>query len=164
MYYRDASNSRRVFAVRCRKAASIPKKPKHTPPSSTSNVINKDGVYVAYSSGIVKDTSTGLEWKVGPDWDTNWYGAKSWVQKLNIGGGGWRMPSTDELESLYKNGKGSRNMTPLLKTTGWWVWSGETKDSLEARHFYFTLGSRNWYYRDASNNRRAFAVRSRNDG
>ena len=52
--------------------ASVPSKPfSSRPTSSTSNVIQRDGVYVAYANGIVRDTSTGLEWKAGPDKGTN---------------------------------------------------------------------------------------------
>ena len=55
--------------------------------------VDRDGVYVAYANGIVKDSNTGLEWKVGPDKNTTWYEAKSWVLSLNLDGGGWRMPT-----------------------------------------------------------------------
>jgi len=126
--------------------------------------ISDDGRYIAYANGIVKDTKTGLEWKVGPDESTDWNEAKSWVQSLNLDGGGWRMPTTDELEGLYKEGAGDRNMTPLLKTTGWWVWSGETKGSSFARAFYFIAGVRYWDNRYSSNSPRGFAVRSQDDG
>ena len=131
---------------------------------TASNLIDSDSTYIVYANGIVKDTNTGLEWKVGPDRDTDWNEARSWVQSLNLDGGGWRMPSMDELEGLYMKGKGERNMTSLLKTTGWYVWSGETKGSSFARFFYFDLGSRYWPDRDFSDSTRAFAVRSRNDG
>jgi hypothetical protein len=55
-------------------------------------------------------------------------------------------------------------MTPLLKFTGWFVWTGETKGSSEARMFIFPNGDWNWYDRDNSDGGRAFAVRSRSDG
>ena len=144
--------------------ASLPQKSQSSPPSPTSNVIGRDGTYIAYANGIVKDTKTGLEWKVGPDKSTNWNQARSWVQSLNLDGGGWRMPTTDELKGLYKKGTGGRNMTPLLKTTGLWVWSGETKGSSNARLFSFYSGNRFWYDRVSSNYGRAFAVRSRGGG
>ena len=145
--------------------ASVPSKPSSSrPTSSTSNIIQRDGIYVAYANGIVKDTNTGLEWKVGPNKHTNWNEARSWVQSLNLDGGGWRMPTIDELEGLYKKGSGSRNMTSLLKTTGWYVWSGETEGSSDARDFTFNLGLSYWRHRDYSRNGRAFAVRSRGDG
>ena len=165
--YHDSSNGNRVFAVRSRKrnnVASIPQKPSSTRPSSSSNEIERDGVYVAYANGIVKNTKTGLEWKVGPDKDTTWNEARSWVHSLNLDGGGWRMPTMDELKTLYKKGAGKRNMTPLLKTKGWDVWSGEIKGSSDAKAFSFYFGSRDWDSRDPSPDDRAFAVRSRSDG
>jgi len=145
--------------------ASVPQRPSSPRPTpSPSNAIKRDGIYVAYANGIVKDTNTGLEWKAGPDEDTDWNEAKTWVKSLNLDGGGWRMPSTDELKALYKKGTGSRNMTPLLKTTGWWVWSGETKGSSVARFFAFSGGGRHWGARGSSTLARAFAVRSRGNG
>ncbi|MBC8434186.1 MAG: caspase family protein [Desulfobacterales bacterium] len=103
-------------------------------------VVSDGTIYLSEANGIVKDSRTGLEWKAGPDMDTDWNEARSWVQSLNLDGGGWRMPTMDELEGLYKKGVGERNMTPLLKTTGWWVWSGETKGSSNAGDFGFNGG------------------------
>ena len=134
------------------------------PSSPTSNVMEGDGIYVVYANGIVKDTKTGLEWKVGPDKNTTWNEARSWVQSLDLDGGGWRMPTLDELEALYRKGAGDCNMTPLLKTTGLGVWSGETEGSSNARLFGFDTGDRYWNTRNDSYNRRGFAVRSRGDG
>jgi hypothetical protein len=125
--------------------------------------VGRDGVYVAYANGIVKNTKTGLEWVVGPDKKTNWEEAKSWVQSLNLDGGGWRMPTMDELAGLYKKGAGERNMTPLLKTTGWRVWSGKTEDSSGAWAFFFLKNRRSWSLRSNPYPNRAFAVRSRSD-
>ena len=145
--------------------ASVPQQPSSSrPTSSTSDVIERDGIYVAYANGVVKDTKTGLEWKVGPDNDNDWDGARSWVEGLNLDGGGWRMPTMDELNGLYKKGTGDRNMTPFLKTTGWRVWSGEAQGSSHARYFIFSNGCRDWLYRASYDSFRAFAVRSRNDG
>ena len=121
----------------------------------------RDSHFIGFPNGVVRDTKTGLEWMAGPDKDTTWNEAKQWVESHNVAGGGWRMPTIDELETLYENGKGSRNMTPLLKTTGWWVWSGETKDSSSARSFVFGYGGRFLDFRGTSTNGRAFAVRSR---
>jgi uncharacterized caspase-like protein len=141
--------------------ASVPQKPSYSQPSSTSNEIGRDGIYVAYANGVVRDTSTGLEWKVGPNRDTNWNEACSWVRSL---GEDWRMPTLDELEPLYQKGKGDRNMTSLLKTTGWYVWSGEEKGSSNSRLLDFIWGHRSSNPRRFSANYRAFAVRSRSDG
>ena len=158
----DAGEDKKVAVNLEQLQASIqPTKTHIRRPSSTSNAIKRDGIYVAYANGIVKDTNTGLEWKTGPDKDTDWNEARSWVQSL---GGDWRMPTMDELEGLYKKGKGNRNITPLLRTTGWYVWSGETKGSSNGRNFNFNDGYRYGNDRGNSSNGRAFAVRSRGDG
>ncbi len=117
--------------------------------------------FLLTSSGIVRDTKTGLEWKAGPDKNTNWHEAMAWTKKLNLDGGGWRMPTLDELEGLYKKGAGSLNMTPLLKTTGWQVWSDKLKDSSFAWGFYFVSGGKGWDGRTFPHDFRAFAVRPR---
>lgn len=117
--------------------------------------------FIGYSNGVVYDKNTGLEWFAGPDKDTNWYDAKNWVDSLTaFAGGGWRMPTRGEVRTLYKKGAGTYNMTPLLETTGWKVWSGETERSSSAWYFDFREGSavcftRGYYYG------RGFAVRSR---
>ena len=73
------------------------------------------------------------------------------------------MPTTDELKTLYKIDAGSRNMTPLLKTTGRYVWSGETKEgSSLAKYVGFHAGDWVWHNRlDSHILTRGFAVRSR---
>ena len=124
----------------------------------------KETGYILYSNGTVKDTKTGLEWKAGPDKNTSWEKARAWVRRLNLDGGRWRMPTKDEIKSLYKARTGTCNMTPLFKTTAWWVWSSETKDSSYAWIFYFSGGYGYWLDRSTSDNLRAFAVRSRSDG
>ena len=121
--------------------------------------IARNGSYFKYSNGIVKDTKTGLEWIVGPDRDTTWDEAKPWVESLYVDGGGWRMPTRKELRSLYQKGVGMRNMTPLLMTSGWWVWSGETKGSSSAWIFAFYFGGAHWSPHPDSTSGRGFAVR-----
>ena len=86
-----------------------------------AKIIAKDGRYVSYKNGIVYDEKTNLEWIVGPDKDTTWDEARAWVESLSVEGGGWRMLTREEVKALYKKEAGSRNMTPLLKTTGWRV-------------------------------------------
>ena len=123
--------------------------------------IAQDGNFCKYADGVVKDTSTGLEWLAGPDRHATWDEARSWVNNLTVDGGGWRMPTIEELKTLYQKGAGTRNMTPLLETTGLWVWSDEIKDSSSAWGFYFNRGDKYWGFRSHSKHGRGFAVRSR---
>jgi len=168
-YWRTCSYSDwdvRAFAVRSRndgyEVAKLQPEQKYANPVSKPGEVGRDGTYIAYSNGVVKDTKTGLEWVAGPNRDTTWNEAMSWVKSLNIDGSGWRMPTMDELEGLYKEGAGSRNITPLLKTSGWGIWSGKTEASSYVWDFYFEYGDiRTWAYRDGSDKDRAFAVRFR---
>lgn len=130
-----------------------------------AEVRGRHGTLIRYGSGVVYDKNTDLEWVAGPDGDTNWYDAKRWVENLKVAGGGWRMPTERELKTLYKKGAGSSNMTPLLHTTGYYVWSGETKGSSLAKCLRFVYwlreGSGAWYEQDDSIRIRGFAVRFR---
>lgn len=128
---------------------------------SDEKVVARQSTFTLYENGVVYDEKTGLEWIVGPDKDTNWYDAQSWVESQTLGEKRWRMPTLDELKTLFKKGDSSRNMTPLLKTTGWWVWSGETEGSTSAWFFCFDDGFELVYNRQTFRNLRAFAVRSR---
>lgn len=136
-------------------------KVKTSTPDLNSKVVGRDGSFIKYANGVVYDKKTGLEWYAGPDKNINWNRATKWVKRLQVAGGGWRMPTRDELEILYEKGVGTRNMTPLLKTTGWWVWSGETDGSSSAWLFSFGHGGDRRDNRNDSYLKRGFAVRYR---
>ena len=117
-------------------------------------------------NSIITDHQTGLEWFVGPDRNMSWEEGEQWVASLTIGGGGWHMPKMDDLKHLYQDGVGSLNMDSVFETTGGYVWSGETLDSLSAfllnfhnGIFYYGLDY-NSHKLDSSFKTRVFAVRS----
>jgi hypothetical protein len=120
----------------------------------------RDGSLVTYADGVVGDTNTGLEWMVGPDRDTTWDEAKAWVERLSVDGGGWRMPTVDELRTLYEKGVGEFNMSPLFKTSGWFIWSGEEYHAAIVYLFNFKYGVRIRNPHSSARYHRAFAVRS----
>ena len=126
-----------------------------------AKIIAKDGHYVSYENGIVYDEKTNLEWVAGPDKHTDWDEARAWIENLSIEGGGWRWPTKKELNSIYKKGAGERNMNPLLKTTGWLVWSDETEGSEAAWYFNLYDGDYTWGPRESYGFPRVFAVRFR---
>ena len=132
--------------------------------TGAETIAGRDCPYVAYESGIVKDTETGLQWLAGPDRETRWDDALEWIEGLDIGGGGWRMPAVEELEALYIRGRGTRNMTPLLETSGWWVWSRGIHGPDDKWYVYFTHDRAHWCDRDDHYYGRAFAVRSGTGG
>jgi hypothetical protein len=116
--------------------------------------------FMVSSEGAIADSRTGLEWVVGPDRDTNYAQAEQWVANCKVMGGGWRMPTRQELRTIYQQGVGERNMDPAFKTTGYYVWA-EPRDSSSACYFNFSNGSDIWDGRDGSNGGRGFGVRSR---
>jgi hypothetical protein len=105
----------------------------------------------ADKDGIITAAATGLQWYIGPDKDTNWDQANSWVNSLSIAGGGWRMPTRAELRGLYDAGMRRRH----------WVWSGETSGPTGAWPFNFGLSREHSGLRLDHFDTRAFAVRSR---
>ena len=112
------------------------------------------GKFMVSKEGIITNNLTGLEWYVGPDQDTNWHQARAWVQGLKVGGGGWHLPNRNELKSLYIKDKIPSEVDRFFKTTGEYIWSGESS----AWRCGFGGGSE-YYRRDYSRGRRTFAVR-----
>gem|GEM_PF-1461967 len=142
-----------------RKPAEVSQKPKSSSSVSKNKEIGRDGTFIAYATGVVTDTKTGFEWIAGPDWDTNWNQARAWVKKLSVGGN-WRMPTREEVKTLYKKDLGKGNMTSLLKTSGYYVWSGEKKDSTNAWIFDHNQGKELILDHNTPYRARGFAVRS----
>jgi len=132
----------------------------HPSPSPRENP-DPDRRLIADPDGVVRDMNTSLEWMAGPDRDMTWDEARSWVETLNRNGDRWRMPTIIELKGLCRTNTGPRNMTPLLKTTGWSVWSREAKGPSLRWAFLFHFGSAICYGRDYAYQGRAFAVRSK---
>jgi len=122
-----------------------------------------EGPYSRYTNGIVYDKNTNLEWYAGPDRDTNWHDADKWVKKLDLAGGGWRMPRIKELKTLYQRGKGKLNRTALFQVTGPNVWSKErhSGSATKSSTFSFSSGGEVYFYRSNSTRIRVFAVRTR---
>jgi hypothetical protein len=56
------------------------------------------------NNGVVLDSSTMLEWEqtTNPNY-VNWAEAGSYATSLALSGGGWRLPTIDELKQLYLN-------------------------------------------------------------
>ncbi len=115
--------------------------------------------FVKAADGVITDTETGLQWDVGPDTNTTWYQALAWISGLSAGGNGWRMPSTEELKTLYIRAAGKRHLAPVFATNGWWAWSGQEDNSSMAWYFTFRFDRSDMAYRDYSSEGRAFAVR-----
>ena len=125
---------------------------------------SSDGRYEVSPEGVITDTTTHLQWYVGPDERTNWYEAAAWVKKLSVAGGGWRLPTLDELEGIYEKNKGSdkAHIDAVFwnKNTSLLGWSNKTKGSSSACFFHFGYGNGYWYPSSNATRLRGFAVRS----
>jgi len=132
------------------------------PVAGGREVVARDDRFELLKNGVVYDTSTGLEWFGGPDRDTTWDDAKSWVENLKADGGGWRMPTRQEVKAIYQKGVGNRSLTLLFKMSGWWIWTGETKEGWAAYAIAFDDGGvEGWRGRVGAGSARGFAVRYR---
>jgi uncharacterized caspase-like protein len=137
------------------------------PSQSTAREAARDGRYIAYRDGTVLDTSTNLMWAAKDNGrDIKWAGAKSYCE--NYRGGGykdWRMPTQDELASLYdkaityRSACGDVNLTKLIRLTCSAPWASETRGP-DAALFYFLYGSRSWVRQSYDRSARALPVRS----
>jgi hypothetical protein len=128
---------------------------------------------------IVIDKRQNLDIIQGPDKDTSWIEAQTFVEKIkNQSGQDFRLPMEDELKGLYNSEKGNDNWnkTEFLpirsEIDGAYVWSsaicnddGELDvNGSSAWGFDFNRGSETWPYLDDSDCRRGFAVRSKTSG
>ncbi len=135
----------------------------------------KQGRYSVASCGAIQDSQTDLEWFVGPDRNVTWYDAQNWVTGMGSCGGGWRMPTIQEIGTLYDPSqragtgyyKGGRNfpahVDPVFSAIGGgsWVWSGESVAADSVRSFNLHLGEGVVYSPlNTLYSTRAFAVRN----
>jgi eukaryotic-like serine/threonine-protein kinase len=142
-----------VFILRGRWNARVPESPSAIPaPPSAAPVVER---YSRVACGSIADTKTGLEWFVGPDRNTPWGEAWTWAPALAACNGGWRMPTIDELNTLFdpehtagtgylRNGQRfPARLHPLFAEigAGSWVWTNSTHGNAEALAYnFFTNG------------------------
>lgn len=107
--------------------------------------------YVLFDGGIIKDETTGIFWYIGGDINMNWISSKEWTERLTAFESKWRMPTIDELKTLYnpnytaglgyyKNGKHwPAKIHPVFEAigSGSWVWSSEKINKTTAKAFNF---------------------------
>lgn len=124
------------------------------------SIVARDGRYVAFENRVICDCYSRLEWLPGPDKDMSWEDGCHWVKGLAIGGGGWRLPTLNELQGLFKMNKNGDNLSPLFKMSMTDVWSCESQDE-SAWGFNFLPGNRFRTYKTLSRRFRILAVRPR---
>ena len=124
-------------------------------------IVARDGRYVAFANRVICDCFSGLEWLPGPDKDMSWEEGLRFVKELSTGGGGWRLPTLNELRGLFKMNKNRDNLSPLFKISMTDVWSCESQDESSAWGFNFLPGNQFWTCKTLSRRFRVLAVRQR---
>lgn len=129
--------------------------------ADSAKILSTDNNLELENTGIIYDTDTGLEWYPAPDRAMTWQEAHAWAAGLDVLGGGWRMPARRELAALRRIGDGVRNLTPLLPSSGYWIWAGQTRDEASRWLFGFSYGGEGWSGQPPDDGGRAIAVRRR---
>jgi len=120
-----------------------------------------DNTRFTLKDGIIYDSQLGLEWVPAPDRPMNHYQAEEYVRNLSLAGGGWRLPTREELQSLYDRFRPG-GADPMFHVSNKWVWTSELNGSSDAKRFNFYYGNVISYDRDLTNDfNRVLAVRSR---
>lgn len=142
---------------------------------ATTPIVGSKKRYIVSSCGSIQDIRTGLEWYIGADRNVTWYEAQEWTSGLNNCGGSWRMPTIEEIRTLYnpsvKAGIGyytegryfPAHIDPVFNAIGGgsWVWANQQVGTENAHSFNLNQGKVVEYSAtNTSYSTRAFAVRS----
>jgi len=120
-----------------------------------STEVKKESRFVNNGNNTITDTKTGLMWAATDNWNPmHWENAKNYCRTFSYGGfTDWRLPTTDELKSLYDETKKHKaakgfyvNVTELIEISHGSVWTSDTRSS-EAAYFDFINGKQGWYDR-----------------
>jgi len=82
--------------------------------------------YTVSDEGIVSSgDNAGVQWKAMADSAVTWLEASYYADTLSLDGGGWRLPTLEELSMLKTDGRSQCNLPSSFACTGWFLWSGE---------------------------------------
>ncbi len=124
---------------------------------------NTSGKRFIVDRETVVDTSTGLMWAVRDNgYDINWQDSKEFCEKFTGNGfSDWRMPTQDELASIYSFDPQSNrdySIFPFFQITGSCLWGSDTKKATVAIFDYY-YGSRDWGHPNSIIEARVLPVR-----
>jgi len=115
------------------------------------------------TGGVITDNLTSLQWRMGPDSNTNWKEAYYWSNNL---AGNWRMPSPEELEQLFNEGIGGSDWSnfQFQSNNSYGLWSNNIINFSTASYVDNRPGATGNFARrrGQGGNSRAIAVRDPN--
>ena len=117
-------------------------------------------------STVLIDGETGLMWPQQDNGaDIGWPAAKEYCEKYSLAGySDWRMPTQDELASLYQLEAAEVSdyyIIPEIQITACCLWAGDTKQARVAS-FDFEYGNKDWGYPLSTVDARVLPVRTIN--
>jgi hypothetical protein len=74
--------------------------------------------------GVIYDSELGLQWAPCNGQSMSHLKAGKYARNLSLAGGGWRLPTREELKSLYDTDKPG-NADPVFNINENWVWTSE---------------------------------------
>ncbi|SPQ00547.1 hypothetical protein NBG4_270010 [Candidatus Sulfobium mesophilum] len=78
--------------------------------------------------GVIKDLQTGLEWAPIPMFTVTTYDiAASYAKSLSLAGGGWRLPTVEELKDLYDSANDGCGLDWAFENRYPKAWSSDPK-------------------------------------
>jgi len=117
--------------------------------TETAEEKEKQGIirFEKYSNGVIIDKRTNLKWLEDPNGNFfSWAGAKKWAESLTVDNGGWRLPTLNELATIYMSGVvegycGKNKYTfyvdgKIFSPHCWTMWAADSNSS-QAAYFYF---------------------------
>jgi len=96
-------------------------------PTLRNGEISREGRFIAYADGTVLDTKTKLMWGNKDNGKESFFGeAENYCKGYQSAGyWDWRMPTADELETIFDKGATNSygyHVTGLIGISGIWVW------------------------------------------
>ncbi len=126
-------------------------------------VAGLEGRFVLGNAGTIRDGKTGLEWSQSDNGsDINWNEATRYCDNK---GGGWRLPSTSELQGIFDAslsipcGMFTCRTSSEFGLTGHWFWTNERNGSSEAFLVSLIDVDRGAIHVKSRSNERALCVR-----
>ena len=127
--------------------------------------------FVVLDNGTVKDQKSGLIWAAQDNGAAIlWSASAPYCKNYSAGGkNDWRMPTSEELATLYGNRPKVKGQdyeksidvaTKLIKITAPWIWTERKMAKNKAMAFGFNYGVSRRLYRGNGENRRVLPVRS----
>ncbi len=144
-----------------------------SPGEALKKKTSMDSRYVDNGDGTITDYRTDLMWTKKDSYADlkecrNWYKSKKYVDKLKTGGySDWRMPTAEELETIFERSKSNKNylgsisrLDPIFASAGtWWYWLSETVGPCCAKGITFDNGKIGTSLRRSCSNGGVRAVR-----